>query len=136
MPQQEDVHDVLRLLNTLHSNNFQIGTTHRELTRIPVVQNGMAAYLARYGLENMKLFAETPGSFGDKQFMLDRDMGLLFDSHPPANFGLGEVIDGDVLQVPSGNVSIEQIQKEVVPFYRRLLLLPGRLCTAVAKWLF
>lgn len=135
MPQQEDVQEVLRLFNTVHSNNFKIGTTEREITRIPIVQNGTAAYLVRYGLEHMNSFAETPGSFGEKQFMLDRDMGLLFDSHPPANFGMGEVIDGDAPQASSG-VTTCQVHEEVVPLYWRFLSLPARVCKAVVSWLF
>ena len=136
IPQQEDVHEVIRLINTLHSNNYQIGTTDRVITRIPIVRNGMAAYLARYGLENMRQFAETPGSFGEKKFMLDRDMGLLFDAHPPANFGLGEVIDGEAPQENSGTLLLDQSQPENVSILRSLISLPGRLGKAVAKWMF
>lgn len=133
--QQEDIQEVLRLYNTLHSNNFKIGTTEREITRIPVVRNGTAAYLARYGLEHLNHFAETPGSFGEKQFMLDRDMGLLFDEHPPANFGMGEVIDGEEPQV-TGRILLCQVQGDAPSFLWRLLSLPARLLRAVAKWLF
>ncbi|KAL1804574.1 hypothetical protein ACET3Z_027642 [Daucus carota] len=115
---------------------MRVGTTVREITRIPVVQNGTAAYLARYGLENMSSFAETPGSFGEKQFMLARDMGLLFDSHPPANFGLGEVIDGEPIKEevcalhgapPSADQEME------ASFIWRILSLPARLWRVLAK---
>ncbi|WOH14899.1 hypothetical protein DCAR_0934427 [Daucus carota subsp. sativus] len=116
VPQQEEVQEVLRLYNTLHSNNFKIGTTDRAITRIPVVRNGIAAYLTRYGLDHMKHFAETPSSFGEKQFMLDRDMGLLFDEHPPANFGMREVIDGEAPQV-AGRILLCQDQGEALLFF-------------------
>ena len=128
--------EVLRLFNTLHSNNFKIGTTVREITRIPIVQNGTAAYLARYGLDNMSLFAETPGSFGDKQFMLARDMGLLFDAHPPANFGMGEIIDGDLLQVETNDLNNDSSNADHeagAPLMWRLLSLPARMWKALVK---
>ncbi|WOH11292.1 hypothetical protein DCAR_0830773 [Daucus carota subsp. sativus] len=83
----------------------------------------------------MNHFAETPGSFGEKQFMLDRDMGLLFDEHPPANHGLGEVIDGEEPQVV-GRILLCQDQRDAPPFLWRLLSIPARLLRAIAKWLF
>ncbi|WOH12569.1 hypothetical protein DCAR_0832074 [Daucus carota subsp. sativus] len=68
--------------------------------------------------------------------MLDRDMGLLFDAHPPANFGLGEVIEGEPTQeevpVPNGDPSCAH-NKADVSFFWRFLSLLARMWKAMTK---
>ncbi|KAL1811382.1 hypothetical protein ACET3Z_021447 [Daucus carota] len=134
--QEDDITEVIQLFNTLHSNNFQIDTTERSITRIPVGQNSTAVYLARYGLENMKVFAETPGSFGEKQFWLERDMGLLYSSVPPANFGMGEVIDADEpVAAAEGVLNRENTDVEQAELAKwSLLSLPKRVGKAIYAW--
>ncbi|WOG92218.1 hypothetical protein DCAR_0311481 [Daucus carota subsp. sativus] len=111
-------------------------TTERTITRIPVGQNSTVVFLARFGMENMKVFAETPGSFGEKQYWLDRDMGLLFSSAPPANYDLGEVIDADVPSSPVA-LMLNRANTEVVHAASSMwsfLSLPKRVCKAIYAW--
>ncbi|KAL1806025.1 hypothetical protein ACET3Z_029093 [Daucus carota] len=134
--QEEDVLEVLQLFNTLHSNNFQIDITERSITRIPVGQNSTAVFLARFGMENLRVFAETPGSFGEKQYWLDRDMGLLFSSAPPPNYDLGEVIDADEPSSPV-ELMLSRVNTELVPAVNTMwsfLALPKRVCNAIYAW--
>ncbi|WOG95429.1 hypothetical protein DCAR_0414748 [Daucus carota subsp. sativus] len=134
--QEEDVLEVLQLFNTLHSNNFQIDTTERSITRIPVGQNSTAVFLARFGMENLRVFAETPGTFGEKQYWLDRDMGMLFSSAPPPNYDLGEVIDADEPSSPV-ELMLSRVNTELVPAVNTMwsvLTLPKRVCKAIYAW--
>ena len=55
--------------------------------------NRITKYLARYGLENLEVFAEVLGVFGELQDFLDRDMGIGFPFQVAEAFGLGDVID-------------------------------------------
>ncbi|WOH09263.1 hypothetical protein DCAR_0728719 [Daucus carota subsp. sativus] len=133
--QQEDIQEVLRLFNTLHANNFQVGLTSRTITRVPVSLNGAAVFLAQFGLDNLSCFVETPGSWGEKQLILERDMGRMLTLTPPENFGLGEVIDAEEEQV-------DEVVSLVVPAstaeestLKKLLSYPAIVCKAIAnRW--
>ena len=134
-PQQEDVQEVLRLFNTLHANNFKVGTTKRAVTRVPVIQNGAAVYLAKFGMDNLTCFVETPGSCGEKQLMIERDMGFMRPLAPQANFGLGEVIDAEEVQQIEVDSQAHQAAVTVESTLMRLFSLPARMCKAmVNRW--
>lgn len=134
--QQEDIQEVLRLFNTLHANHFQVDTTKRTITRIPVMQNGTAAYLARFGMKNLSSFTETPGSFGEKQFMIERDMGLMLSLAPLANFDMGEVIDAEDTLESASDLSLNSDHLVEDSCFKMLLHLPARLCNLISSWWF
>ncbi|WOG96850.1 hypothetical protein DCAR_0416188 [Daucus carota subsp. sativus] len=91
---EEEQLDAYRAFNTLHANNYKVGTTKKSILHVPLHMNSSAEYMARYALENLKVFVETSKPFGNLDFFLQRDMGKVLP-HPIYEFlGDGEVIDG------------------------------------------
>lgn len=70
----DDLSEVMTQLNTFHENNFLEGMTKSFVAIIPQHMNRTAEYMAVYGLDNLPAFGKAPGSFGNLQHYLDRDM--------------------------------------------------------------
>ena len=86
----------LSSFNCVHANNYKKRKTDRSISCGLHYMNSSASYLVDYGMKNLKVFAEPPGFFGDLQFYLDRDMGMVLPypiSEVVANFRDGEIID-------------------------------------------
>ncbi|KAL1827848.1 hypothetical protein ACET3Z_006260 [Daucus carota] len=84
------------LFNTVQANHYKQGITHKKLSCIPQHMNATAKYMSEYGIRHMTCFAEAPGNFGDLNYYLERDMGLVLASpihELVPNFGEGEVVD-------------------------------------------
>lgn len=93
---RDDQLEVYSLFNTVHANHFITNKTIRHISWVPQRMNGTAEYLATYGMNNLTEFSEFTGSFGELNYYLARDMGLVLPSpiREAASFlGDGEVID-------------------------------------------
>lgn len=71
------------------------------VSRVLVEQNLAAQYLAEYGRDNLNAFGEVPGSVGNLQHFLDRDLGLEIPLQVMDNMGLGEVVNAPKPPRPS-----------------------------------
>ncbi|WOH05101.1 hypothetical protein DCAR_0624514 [Daucus carota subsp. sativus] len=96
---EENIEEVLRQINTIHANHFQVGVTSRRFSlTIPDMHNA-TVYLATQGLLRATSLVEVNLPFGDLQQIFDADMGLCLQL--PAlqiqpNLGLGEVVDAEL----------------------------------------
>lgn len=91
-----DLEETFGQFNTLFSNQFVEDMTVRQVSVIPVERNATARYMASYGMNNLKVLVQAPGVFGNLQYYLERDMGMILP-YPEFelldNLGEGEVIN-------------------------------------------
>ena len=85
----EELQEALTMFNAIYANHFVEEETLRVVSRVPVEQNLAAQYLANYGRDNLSAFREMPGSAGNLQHFLDRDLGLAIPFQIMDNMGLG-----------------------------------------------
>lgn len=117
----EDLREVIHQFDSFFANYSIEDVTVRRASLVPFELNQTAEYMARYGMDQLSSFVETPGIFGNLQEFLDMDMSHFFPFEILPNFGLGEVIDPPTPppQVPEDRHSPEAVlrvpQIELLP---------------------
>ncbi|KAK1369290.1 hypothetical protein POM88_035382 [Heracleum sosnowskyi] len=126
---EDEFVQVMKLINTLHANNFKDDTSVVRFSFISQELKGTAAFLANYGMEKVPSFALIPEVFDTLKERLDYDMGLAVIDIAP-NFREGEIVNAPNLSLLSNvaehnggmadeDLSSGRMRKEYVMFVKR-----------------